>query len=486
MNATVETQRPTTVLQRAWQWLVDANPVLAKEILVTSRTPAYAGAIVGTPLLLAGIVLAARWMTNDLAFDGSPVVRLYLVWVAIFLGALGAILGSTLVVHDRENGTLEALRFSRVRASSIALAKLASVVFAQVVVVACTLPLIGYFVVSSGVSLAGIAVAAALALALGALTAAVGIGVSAHAPNTRVAHVVSLFGAALIWIAVCAWYAASWRLTGCLHGCDAIDGYLDAPFDRRYVSLLIVIPACGFAIVLWGGIAAAISGLLDTSEDRSLPIKRWALSAVAMVALATYAAANGAEAGARATIAGLALFVTALGAVVLHFAFVGEPLSPSHRMRARPPGSILRRLSPPSLVPSIGFTIVTGALGFVGIPLLLRSPDVALVGLWVLLYVSALGGFMGFVAARKGARRARWMGAIAAPMFLLSLLEDHSRGAAALDCVCPFWLRHASGGETSAVWSCSVALWALTACVMLGLMIRASREAASAVPEKKD
>jgi ABC-type transport system involved in cytochrome c biogenesis permease component len=487
MNATVETQKPVAFFKRAWRWLVDANPVLAREILVTSRTPAHAAAIAVAPILVAGIVLAVRWtMTNGRdSLDGGEIVLTYLLWMAVFLGALGAIVGSTLVVPDRENGTLEALRFSRVRAGSIARAKLASVMLAQFAIVACTGPLVGYFVATSNVSLAEMAMAAAMALALGALTASVGIGVSAHAPNTRVALVVSLLGAGLIWISASAWLAFGRQIDGCLHDCNSFEEILGSPFRRGHLALLVLLPACGFAIVFFGGIAAAISGLLDRCEDRSLPIKRWGLTAVALVALVACAAADGAEPNGREAIAGVALFVMALGAVALHFAFVGEPLSPSRRIGARPSRPILQRLFPPSLVPSIGFTTVIGGLGFMGIPLLVRSPQIV-AGLWVLLYVTALGGFMGLVAATKGAPRARCMGVIATPVFLLALLPDHSHGAAALDCLCPFWLRYASDGEAAAVWSCSLALWGLTACVMLGLMVSASRKGWQDAAIRKD
>ncbi len=479
MSTTVESQKPVHFAARAWQWLADESPVLAKEVLVTWRTPAYAGAIVAAPILITGIVLAVRWMmARDLdTLEGIQIVRIYLLWMAIFLGALGAILGSTLVVQDRENGTLEALRFSRVRASEIVFAKLASVLLAQLAIVVSTLPLVGYVAAASGVSLSATAVAAAMALGLGAMTAAVGIGASANAPNTRVALIVSLLGAAVIWMIACWWYAASWGTRGCIHRCDAIDNYLDSPFDRSYAVHLVGLPVCGLVLVSWGGIAAAISGLLDPSEDRSLPIKRWALAAVTMVAFAAWAAAAGAETEVREGIAGVALFVTALGALVLHFAFVSEPTSLSRRILARSPASILRRVLRPSLAASIGFTVVTSGLAFVGIPLLVRSPGLLVPAVWVLLYVSAIGGFMGFVAAKHGAQRARWLGGVASPVLLLALFEDHTRGPAPLDCVCPFWIRQASDGEAAAVWACSVALWALTACVMLGLMIAACRNA---------
>jgi hypothetical protein len=490
MSATVEMQMPATLAGRAWHWLVDANPVLAKEVLVTVRTRTYAGAIVVAPVLVAGLVLAIRAMVGRDPLDGHGTMQVYLVGLAVLLGALGAVLGATIVVQDREGGTIEGLRFSRVRPGSIIVAKFASIVLAQLAVVACTLPLVGYFVATTDVGFVEAALITAIAVAFGAMTAAIGVGISSLAPNIRIALVLSLLGAGLLGIGLCAWYGCVWDvgrdlvrdvgrdLGPCSSGHCGVADVARSAFERKYLSLFVVLPVCAFATVLWGGLAAGVSGLLDASEDRSGPIKGWALAALSMTALTVYETAIDEGARTRTAIAVLSLFAIAFTSIAMLFAFAGEPLSPSRRMRAQRSRSILRRLSPPSLVPSIAFTLLAAGLGLLGIPLLARSPELTVVGFWVFLYMSALGGFMGFIAASTSARRARGMGAVAAPAFLVALLQDHSHGATALDCVCPFWLGSPSA-ETLAVWSCSLALWALTACAMLGLMLGARRKVAS-------
>jgi hypothetical protein len=351
-------------------------------------------------------------------------------------------------------------------------------VLAQLAVVACTLPLVGYFVATTDVSFVEAGLITLIAVAFGAMTAALGVGISSLSPNVRIAHVLSLLGALLLGIGLFGWYGSIWDHGRCIARHCGVADVARAAFDPRYLSLFVVLPACAVATVLWGGFAAGVSGLLDASEDRSGPIKSWALAALSMTALTAHELALGAETRTRTAIAGLSVFFIALASIAMLFAFAGEPILPSRRMRARPSRSILQRVSPPSLVPSIAFTLMTAGVGLLGVPPLVRSPDLAVAGLWVFLYVSALGGFLGFVAATSGARRARWMAAIVAPVFLVALLQDHSHGATALDCICPFWINTASA-ETMTVWSCSLALWALTACVMIGLMLAATRKAGS-------
>jgi ABC-type transport system involved in multi-copper enzyme maturation permease subunit len=478
MNPSLDGLREKRLWTRTWDALVDANPVLAKELLVTARTPMFVGSVVLAPLLLGTFVLLVRsGMSHSLdPVTGRQLFPVYFTGLAMALGTVGAALGSTVIVQEREAGALEALKFSLLSPSRIVLGKFAAVVLAEGVVVACTLPLLAFVVALGDVSVGETAVAMSIALACGVMTASLGVAASARAANARRSLLVSLVGASAVGIGVCIWLVAGSELTHSYRAFGVAGGYFEAPLDGTYLALLCVIPTYALPTLLWLGYSVATSGLMDRSEDRSLPVKRWAVRTLSFGMIALFVCASAAGTQQRGPIAGASMIATALLAAALLFTFVDEPLRPTRRMQHQPRSLLVRALYPRCLAPSVFFTLVASAIVLVSIPVLAGAPaSLELDALWAVACLSALGGFMGWVAARRGAARARRVGAFALACLplLVAFLRDDSRGPTWVDGICPLWLDPNHGADAQGVLVGSVVVWAAAAFVCLGAMLRA-------------
>jgi ABC-type transport system involved in cytochrome c biogenesis permease component len=481
MNPTTADQRDPRLWTRAWAALVDANPVFAKELLVTARAPVFVGSIIVAPLLLGALVVLVRMGMSD-RFESDAGIRLFPVYftgLALAVGTLGASLGSTVVVQEREAGALDALKFSSLSLRRIVVGKFAAVVLAEFAVVACTLPLLAFVLDLGGVSLGETAVAMAITLACGVLTASAGIATSAHVANTRRSLLVSLLASGAIGIGVAIWLGVGSDLVHSYQVFGVASGYFEAPVDSGYVAFLFVLPAYAVTTLLWLGYAAGISGLMDRSEDRSLPLKKWTVGALALGVVAFFCCVNVAETNDRGVWLGASMVATGLLAIALLFTFVGEPLGPTRRMQLQPPSRLVRALYPSCLAPSVLFTVVATGVVLLVMPAIVSGVPTVVEreAIWGVGCLSALGGAMGWVAARRGAAPARKIGAIALVglVFLVALLHDDWRGASWVDGLCPLWLYSACGHRARTVELASLLGWSAAGLTSLGAMLRAVR-----------
>jgi ABC-type transport system involved in cytochrome c biogenesis permease component len=479
MNPSMDATREKRRWTRTWDALVDADPVLAKELLVTARTPAFVGSMIVAPLVLGALVLCVRLgMRRIDPLAGRELFPVYFTGLSIALGLVGAALGSTVVVQEREAGALEALKFSALGPGRIVRGKFAAVVLAELAVVVCTMPLLGFVLAMGGVSLGETCVAMSIALACGVMTASLGVAVSAHAANTRQSLLLSLLGSAAVGIGVMIWLAAGSELGQRYHAFGVARGYLDVPWNGPSIAVLLVIPAYALTTVLWFGHAAATSGLMDLSEDRSLPIKRWTVGAYAMGAMALVACSAVAREYVRESIVGGSMIAVATLAAVLLFVFAGEPVRPTRRMQVHRPSLFVRAVYPWCLAPSIFFTIAASGVVLLSVPVLSGAPaKLELDGLWVVACLSALGGLLGCVAARRGATRARQLGAFALVglTFCFLLLRAGSRGPTWVDGICPLGLDLEGGPPALRVLTYSLVAWGTASLLSLATMLRAVR-----------
>ena len=231
MNPSTDAARDTG-WKRAWGALVDANPVLAKELLVTARTPAFVRSMIGVPVALGALVLLSQSGHRFDPVEGRRLFPLYFALLSLVLGIVGATLGSTVLVQEREGGALDALKFSALTPSRIVLGKMAAVVLAEVAVVICTMPLLAYVLALGGVSLRAACVAMSIALACGVMTASVGVAASAHSANARRSLVLSLLGAVYIGIGVTIWLLVGSDLGGLVRSLRGGAGLLRSAMDR--------------------------------------------------------------------------------------------------------------------------------------------------------------------------------------------------------------------------------------------------------------
>ncbi len=485
MNPSMD--RPRERLRtRAWGALVDASPVLAKELLVTARTPAFVGSMVVAPVLMTALLLLVRLgMSHRLdPVAGRELFPVYFTGLAMALGTVGAALGSTVVVQERETGALEALKFSSLKPRRIVLGKFAAVILAEGAIAACTLPLSAFVLALGGVSIGEMMVAMSIALACGVMTASTGIAASSHVANARRSLLVSLLGASVIGIGLLVWCVFAAEVGVGYSPFGVARAYFEAPLNGTYIAVLCVIPAYALTTISWLGYAAATSGLMDRSEDRSLPIKRWTVGALGLGMIALFLCANMASPRERGMIAGASMLMTGSLAVALVYAFVDDPVRPTRRMQVHPRSLLARVLYPSCLAPSVFSSLVASGIVLLSIPVLAgASGHLEVDALWGVTCLSALGGFMGWVAARRGAVRARRDGAIALVCLalLVVFLRDDSRGPNWVDGICPLWLDLDSGARAQSVLVDSLVAWAALASVSLVAMLRAARARADRV-----
>ena len=481
MNSSMDASSQKRLRSRVWDAVVDANPVVAKELLVTARTPMFVGSVVAAPLLLSALVLLVR-STIDYEFDGEGGRRLFTVYFAglsIALGLFGAALGSTVVVQEREAGMLDALRFSALGVRRIVVGKFAAVLLAEGALVVATLPLLAFVYAKGRTSLAETAVALAIAAACGVMAASIGIGVSANERNTRRSLLVSLFGAGVVGIGVIAWLVTTSEDLGRYDFPFGVArGYLESSLEAKYFAELLVVPAFSLTGVLWLGHAASTSGLMDPSDDRGRPIKRWMLGIYAIGAVCAVICAVMAGVYQRGEIVGCSMVAAALLAFVLLFVFVGEPLRPTRRMQAERATALARGVYAPGLVPSIFFTILVCGFVLVFLPVLGGVSDVLeLKAFWLIAFLAVLGGLMGAAAAYRGAPFARRMGAVSVAVFTLLFVlgRGHSPGPAWADLLCPLGLNPDRQLGAQTMFACSLIAWIAAGFMSLALLVRAGR-----------
>lgn len=410
-------------------WWRDPNPIVRKELLAVLRTPLYVRSVVAS-LVALGLVVVTSAVTiadsSDSQEAGKILFQLFFGGTFLVMSFVGPTFGATTIVQEREARTLDALTLSALGPRRIVAGKLLAVFVAMAFIPLVAVPMLGVAMLFGGVTLGHLLVSTLYVLAFGAVGVAFGVAVSAVSDATRkaVAGTVPLsVGASLFLGGSLTAFGHDFARHHAL-GFEGpfffADAYFALPFDREYALWLVLVPAWLIAMPLWLFHAVAHGGLMDPTEDRTLPLKRWAAAAPA-VTLALLVAGNRWLATNRASREAWALlFIVASTAasVLLLFAFAGAPMAPTRRMEIDRPGALTRALFAPTRAASVWFVVMAGGLANLLGPLCLsgRDPEMLLTGLWATAWLAAFGGFVGLLAVRRpatGPTAARVFGAVA-------------------------------------------------------------------------
>jgi hypothetical protein len=219
---------------------------------------------------------------------------------------------------------------------------------------------------------------------------------------------------------------------------------------------------------------------MDASENGARPIQEWMLWAWPAGALAlAICGATVSEYVRSFLVLATSVAIGGLGASLLFF-FAGRPARSTRRMQAHEAAGI-GRLLPRRLAPSILFSVAATSGAWLLAPVLLgaASETRGLDALWLALAFSTWGGFMGCVAARWGAPRARQLGVSVAVVLPLSVaLVRNVQTAAVVDAICPLSLilnGRLVTEATSSTMLFACALWGTAAVAFLAGMFRAAR-----------
>ncbi len=414
--------------ERLFGWWRDPNPIVRKELLAVLRTPLYVRSVV-VALIVVGLTVVTSAVTiadsSDSSEAGKILFQLFYGGTFLVMSFVGPTFGATTIVQEREGRTFDALSLSALGPRRVVAGKLAAVFIAMAFIPLASMPMLGVATLFGGVTLGHLVVSTVYVLAFGAVGVTFGVAVSSTTDATRKAVAatvpLSVLGAMFLGGTLSAvghdfarHHALSFE--GPFFFADA---YFALPFDRLYALWLVLVPLWFVLAPSWLFYAVAHGGLMEPTQDRTLPLKRWGVFASPLTLALLVVATRWTSSSASDREGWCLFFVTlsALASTAMLFAFVGAPAEVSRRMTREQPGPIARALMPPSRVASVWFVVMLGALSCLCAPLALvgTDPEMLLAGLWAALYVAALGGFMGLVSLRgaAGPSTARVAGAVA-------------------------------------------------------------------------
>lgn len=502
-----------SVIDRVRASLRDPNPIVRKELLATLRTPLYVRSVVVSLIALAVLVVSVALgvsENDDTTEAGRVLFQVFMGGTFLVMAVVGPTLGATAIVQEREARTLDALVLSGLGPRRVVWGKLLAVFAAMAFIPLVSVPMLGAVVLFGGVSIGQIAAATFWVMALGALGVALGVAISARAQSTRMALLGALPASLLAAMMLGGVLSAvghdfarrhSLTLDGPFFFADA---YFALPFGREYLATLALFPLALTGLSFWMCWALAHGGLLEPTQDRALPLKRWALGSalVSMGVLAVCGRLWGLNAEGRRAMAWGFVSLAGFMSLVLSYAFVGEATTPTRRMERERPGVFARTLMPPTVGPSMWFLVALGAASMVLSPTLIAGPTRGLTyfGLWCASSAAAFAAFMGWTATRgpKGASAARlwgsvWLFVTFIGLWLVAALGDQVRHATThpplVLVLSPSWAVIAAadryvgrslsyGGDVDGAMLTGAIAQAVAAAVFLTLMQRAARRRA--------
>ncbi len=414
-------------VDRLFGWWRDPNPIVRKELLAVLRTPLYVRSVV-VALIAVGITVVTSAVSiadsSDSSEAGKILFQLFFGGTFLVMSFVGPTFGATMIVQEREARTFDALSLSALGPRRIVMGKLLAVFIAMAFIPLVSVPMLGVATLFGGVTLGHLIVSTLYVLAFGAVGVTFGVAVSAVSDATRKAVgatvPLSVGGALFLgtMLSVVGHDFARHHALSFEGPFFFADAYFALPFDRFYLLWLVLIPLWVVGAPASLFYAVAYGGLMEPSQDRTLPLKRWAAATAPLTLALIYLGARWTTAGSSDREGWTLAYVTltTLAATSMLFAFVGAPVTPSRRAERESPGVIARTFMPPSRVASVWFVVMLGALASLFAPLVLvgRAPEMLIVGLWAAAYIAALSGIMGAFSMRgaTGPTTARVAGAV--------------------------------------------------------------------------
>ncbi len=267
--------------------LADPNPILVKELRGVFRTKLYIRFLYLSTLAIAAMVLLLGATVVDgnvsPANAGRAIFQVFFSLAVGVLAIVGPAHGAASITGEREAQTYESLLLTGMDPKRIVLGKFMASYASLALVLIALAPIAGVVFLFGGVAPLYVLVAFASALIALAPGVAFGVAISAHVGSSRLGVLaalatwpfIMLFGLIAFTI-FGAEMQRTWELS------------LIGPFwfaealVERYDSLdtlfaLGVLPLYVVVMTVWFCLAAAIAGVRPAAEDRSTPLKWWAL-----------------------------------------------------------------------------------------------------------------------------------------------------------------------------------------------------------------
>jgi hypothetical protein len=352
----------------------DPNPILVKELRAIFRTALFirflylSTGAVGVVVLAGGAITAAGPIAP--AEVGQIVFQIFFSMALLVITLVAPGYAATALTGEKETGTYESLILSGMSPGRIVWGKFVAAYASFALVLVALAPVVGIAFLFGGISPWHVVTGyLGLFYVLGPAIA-FGIAVSARLHSTRVA----------ILIAAPLFFTVAGFAVGAVTGLGEVardawgtgmagpfwftDALVVRFFEWDTFGLVVVLPTYLFLMPTWFLLASSVAAVRPAAEDRSTPMKVWALFAIlgtwiivaVSVALISGARDRGVGGVVFASLGGLLLLMLAL-------LFADEPPLPPRlvELRRKTMGP-LRRLwlgVGPGAAPTLRFTFVT-------------------------------------------------------------------------------------------------------------------------------
>ncbi len=270
--------------------LRDPNPILLRELRATFRTARFIRFLY---LLTGVVVVVVEGGGASLAIaEVAPAEigsALFQVFFTLLLGTLcvvAAPYASTAFTSEHEAGTYEALVLTNMSAWRITWGKFLAAYASILLVVVAVAPVASIAFLFGGVSPIAVVLAFLWTAGILAVAVAFGLALSARLSSTRIAIVLSSFlwlhASATLFFSFSALGFAAQELWGVASdGPFWVASALAARIDDPTLWLTLAIaPAILIGAATWYLLASTVAGVRHPGEDRSTPLKVWALVCV--------------------------------------------------------------------------------------------------------------------------------------------------------------------------------------------------------------
>ena len=329
----------------------DPNPILVKELRSIFRTKLYIRFLYLSTFAISSLVLLIGATVVDGSISPANAGRvIFQTFFSLAVGVLsivGPVYGASTITSEREATTYESLLLTGMDAARIVVGKFAAAYASLALVLIALAPIAGVVFLFGGVAPSYVLVAFVGVLIALLPAVAFGVAVSAHVPTSRMAILVSLatwpvlvFFVSIFFTVFGAEMQHPWELTqvGPFWFTEALVERGTSPDTLFSVGIL---PLYVIGTTVWFCLAAAIAGVRPAAEDRSTPLKLWAIGSVlGPVVLAAVVTALNDKTGARE---GFALVLAAFFVMLYFYAnvFVNEPPLPPRMVQVH--GGSIRR-----------------------------------------------------------------------------------------------------------------------------------------------
>jgi ABC-type transport system involved in multi-copper enzyme maturation permease subunit len=428
--------------------LADPNPVWIREMKQSARLTRTPFILMGLTLLMVLIIgtiggLMTGSSSGDPGTIGAAIFHTFFSLAFWVVTLAGPAVAANSIASEREGRTWEALQLTGLPPSVIARGKFLAAYTSVALYIVMVAPVGAMAFLFGGVTALETIVAFVWLFLLAGLGVAFGLAISSKMESLRGAILVTLFVALAVVPNVFLGMGVGgsmlahkiWPLLPEGPPVWLPVAYARAPFDLRYVGLLILAPAVAVALPAWFLYEVTVANLTSITEDRSTGLRRWFLVTSLVLSVGGGVICLGADPGDRLPVALVSLCVYFAFLAISVFVFQGEPIGPSRRVELdweqRRAGRWARALGP-GVMPAARALLVSGLSGVllllpmavVGLVLgKSRSGEVLavlLVGFYGLGFFVFLAGFAAWLRARtSGPAMSRIL--LAVVLFLVSV-----------------------------------------------------------------